>query len=77
MFNFCGWWAPLPTKTAANPFFCRSSTVATGELYLISTPARSITAISACSLSLGRRKSGMPTFIMPPATFSASNTTGR
>ncbi len=77
MFSFCAWWAPLPMKTAAKPFFCNPSTVWTGELYLISTPALSITAISACSLSLGRRKSGMPTFIMPPATFSASKTTGR
>ena len=50
---------------------------ATGEFSLISTPAFSMTAISACSLSLGRRKSGMPTFIMPPATFRASKTTGR
>lgn len=69
-------WAPSANSTALYPSLSRSESIVTSrpnlEFRTISTPARLMASISAFIVSRGRRYSGMPTAIIPPATGSAS-----
>ena len=65
---------PVAIKTAWYPSWKRISMLLTRLFVFNLIPSVKILAISHSNLSLGSRKAGMPTVIMPPAKGSASNT---
>ena len=68
--------APVPTKTASNPSSSSSSSMVIDlpmtALHSSFAPSFRMYSTSACTISFGRRNSGMPYMSTPPALCSAS-----